>query len=57
MLTLAAFFVSTFGTIFFFVLLEFAILKPYQQWTRFFDKADKVFDSMLHYFGSPGEEE
>ena len=57
MLTLAAFFASTFGTIFFFVLLEFAILKPYQQWTRFFDKADKVFDSMLHYFGSPGEED
>jgi len=57
MINIAAFFVSIFATIFLFVLLEYAILKPYQQWTRFFDKADKVFDSMLRYFGSSEEEE
>ena len=57
MLSIAAFFVSSIAAILFLLFLEFGILKPYQQWSRFFDKADKVFDSMLDFFGSLEEEE
>ena len=57
MLSIAAFFASAIAAILLLLVLEFGILKPYQQWSRFFDKADKVFDSMLHYFGSLEEEE
>jgi hypothetical protein len=51
-----AFFLSTFAALIFLVLLEYALLRPYQQWSRFFDKADEVFDMLLRKYGDSEEE-
>ena len=55
LLTVIAFFVSTFGALLLYVLVEYGVLRPYQQWSRFFEKADKVFDAMLEHYAHEEE--